>query len=103
MESYVSSAQFKQLAGNDFTTKYNSIRDRICTINASYFEQLFTQIFTCYNAYLKEEKALVKADSTYVSIAAKLVDWSMENGTNKIKKRQPKPVKFSVLLKVSLP
>ncbi|MFM7023520.1 MAG: DUF4372 domain-containing protein [Flavobacteriales bacterium] len=77
MESYVSSAQFKQLSGNDFTTKYNSIRDRICTINASYFEQLFSQIFTSYNAFLKEEKALVKADSTYVSIAAKLVNWSM--------------------------
>lgn len=103
MESYVSSAQFKQLAGTDFTTKYNSIRDRICTINASYFEQLFSQIFTTYNAYLKEEKALVKADSTYVRIAAKLVDWSMENGTNKTKKLQHKQVKFSVLLKGSLP
>lgn len=103
MESFVSSAQFKQLSGNDFSTKYNSIRDRISTINPSYFEQLFSQIFTCYNTYLKEEKALVKADSTYVSITAKLVDWSMENGMNKIKKIQRKQVKFSVLLKGSLP
>ena len=39
-------------------------------------------------------------DSTYVSIAAKLVAWSMQNGTSL---HGPKHVKYSVALKGSLP
>src|ERR1700712_4635917 len=50
MENYLHSAQFKLFTGFDILEgKYNSIRDRICTINAEYFEQLFSQLFTVYN------------------------------------------------------
>ena len=101
MESILQSATFRQFAQNDAVdAKYNSIRDRICTINVEFFKQLFESIFELYNKELKEEKAITKADSTYVSIAAKLVTWSMQNGTSI---HGPKHVKYSVALKGSLP
>ncbi|MBK9801068.1 MAG: hypothetical protein IPP56_15535 [Bacteroidetes bacterium] len=55
---------------------------------------MFEPIFTLYNKHLKEEKAISKADSTYVSIAANLVSWSMRNGELKTGLKQ---VKYSAV------
>lgn len=100
MESMLSSAQFKQFSQSDSVdAKFNSIRDRICTINSNFFKELFEEIFKIYNKELKEEKALCKADSTYVSVASKLVSWSMQNGH----KGKSKHIKYSLALKGSLP
>jgi hypothetical protein len=99
METYLQSANFKSFTGYDILNgKYNSLRDRICTINCDYFEQLFDTIFSIYNKYLKEEKALSKADSTYIALASKLFSIGMENGTS-----DKKFVKYSVNIKGSLP
>ncbi len=99
METFLQSAQFKSFTGYDILEgKYNSIRDRICTINAEYFEKLFEKIFLIYNKELKEEKALSKTDSTYVALASKLFSIGMENGTN-----DKRFVKYSVNLKGSIP
>ena len=58
METFLQSASFKSFSQFDILeSKYNSIRDRICTINASYFEKLFEEIFSIYNKELKEENA----------------------------------------------
>ncbi len=74
METFLQSAQFKSFSQFDILDgKYNSIRDRICTIDVDYFEKLFS-IYSIYNKELKEEKALSKADSTSISIAAKLFE-----------------------------
>jgi hypothetical protein len=101
METILRSAKFKHFAQLDDTgAKYNSIRDRICNVNVEYFKRLFEDIFELYNKKLKEEKALVKVDSTYVSIAANLVEWSMRNGTSF---NGPKHIKYSVALKGTLP
>ena len=101
MESILQSARFKQFVQEEeIDAKYNSIRDRICNVNVEFFKCLFEEIFELYNKELKEEKALVKADSTYVSIAANLVEWSMRNGTTF---NGPKHIKYSVALKGSLP
>lgn len=100
METFLSSAKFKSFSGQVLDAKFNSIRDRICTINADYFEGLFTTIFTTYNTALKEEKALSKADSTYVAVAANLFSIGMLNGTESHGKKH---VKYSVNLKGSLP
>jgi len=100
MENILQSARFKKFAGIDeVNAKYNSIRDRICTINADFFKQLFETIFELYNKELKEEKAISKADSTYVSIAASLVEWDMRNGDI----TSLRQVKYSVAMKGSLP
>ena len=101
MESFLSSAKFKSFSEqDDIDSKYNSIRDRICTINSDYFEKLYNIIFTTYNKELKEEKSLSKADSTYVAISAKLFSEGMVNGTQSYGKKH---VKYSVNLKGSLP
>jgi hypothetical protein len=100
METILQSAKFKQFAQcEDIDAKFNSIRDRICNINVEFFKRLFEGIFELYNKELGEENALIKVDSTYVSIAANLVEWSMRNGTS----NGPKQLKYSVALKGSLP
>lgn len=101
MESFLCSAKFKSFSDqDDLDSKYNSIRDRICTINSDYFEKLFNIIFTTYNKELKEEKSLSKADSTYVSIAANLFSEGITNGHESYGKKH---VKYSINLKGSLP
>jgi hypothetical protein len=101
MESFLCSAKFKSFSEQgDLDSKYNSIRDRICTINSDYFEKIFHIIFTTYNKELKEEKSLSKVDSTYVGISAKLFSIGMINGTEQYGKKH---VKYSVNLKGSLP
>jgi hypothetical protein len=101
MESFLESAEFKQFSSTTgLTSKYNSIRDRICCINSEYFERLFQEIFTIYNKELSEEHALSKVDSTYVSIASKLISFGMRNGTKCDGKKQ---IKYSINLKGSLP
>lgn len=99
MEKYLESGQFRAFTGYDITLgKYNSIRDRLCSINAEYFEGLFNSIFNIYSKYLNETSAVAKLDSTYVSVASKFFHQGMANGTG-----EKKFVKFSVCLKGSLP
>jgi hypothetical protein len=101
METFLQSAKFKQFSNtDDLEAKYNSIRDRICTIKVDFFRQLFESIFDLYNEQLKEQESIAKVDSTYVSIAASLVNWSMRVGTSG---HGPKHIKYSVALKGSLP
>src|SRR5882672_4929069 len=102
METFLQSARFRSFSHFDILdSRYNSIRDRICTINASYFEKLFETVFTIYNKELKEENALSKTDSTYIALAAKLFSQGMENGSSRCKDKRF--VKYSVNLKGSLP
>lgn len=100
METFLHSAKFKSFTHYDILEgKYNSIRDRICTINAAYFEKLFESIFSIYNKELKEEKALVKVDSTLVTLATKLLEDGMMLGS----KKDRRYVKYSVAVKGSIP
>jgi len=101
METYLRSARFKGFADNDvLDARYNSIRDRICTIRTEYFEGLFRTVFSTYAKQLGQEKGLMIADSTYVSLTARLFHQGMLNGTEAYGLRQ---VKFSVALKGGLP
>jgi hypothetical protein len=101
MESFLQSAKFKKLNHQkEVQVRFNSIHDRICAITPDYFQRMFETIFKLYNKHLKEEKAIARADSTYVSIAAKLVNWSMQNGERKDGLKQ---LKYSVQMKGSLP
>lgn len=101
MEGFLSSAKFKAFSNQDVVaSKFNSIRDRICSINSDYFKKLFHIIFTTYSKVLKEEKALSKVDSTYVGLSAKLFSTGMLNGSKSYGKKH---VKYSVNLKGSLP
>jgi hypothetical protein len=100
MEAIFHSMQFKMVSGlTDETTKYNSIRDRISTINSSFFEQIFLTVFDRFNKYFKEENSIVRYDSTMVAISSKLVEWGMNVGskTNKVQ------LKYTVGMKGSFP
>jgi hypothetical protein len=101
METFLQSAKFKSFSQFDILdSRYNSIRDRICTIKPEYFEQAFNTIFSIYNKELKEEHALSKTDSTYVGLAAKLFSDGMINSNYDCTRRF---VKYSVNIKGSLP
>jgi hypothetical protein len=102
MESFLESAQFKNFLGDDLIveSKFNSIRDRISTINYKYFEKLFTVVFKKYNKQLEEMNALTRVDSTFVSISSKLMSWGMQNGPNS---KGLNFIKFTLSMKGSLP
>jgi len=102
MESFLESAQFKKFLGDDLIieSKYNSIRDRISTINHKYFEKLFESIFKKYNQQLGEQTALTRVDSTFVSISSKLMSWGMQNGPHFSGLNF---IKFTLSMKGSLP
>lgn len=100
MEAHLKSAQFKNYVDLEhLDSKYNSIRDRISTIDCTYFERLFEAIFESYNTYLKEHNSISKVDSTFVSIPVKLLDWGMRNGGFK----NLRHIKFTVSVKGTLP
>lgn len=101
MESFLVSAQFKKFAKKHaVNAKYNSIRDRLSTIDSIYFEKLFELTFIKFNRVLKEEAALSIIDSTFISMSSKLVTWGMKVGH---KNSGLKFLKFTVSLKGSLP
>ena len=101
METFFQSAQFKKFASTDkINTKFNSIRDRISTINSDYFEKIFNILFTKYNKELEEENAVTRVDSTFINISAKLVQWGMTNGSTY---SGLKYLKLSLSMKGSLP
>jgi hypothetical protein len=104
MEAVTQSAKFKKLIGSqEISTKYNSIRDRICNINYEFFEQIFIYLFNKYNLELEELNAPTKVDSTYVSLPAKLISWGMFNGKTSKKNPGVRQLKYSMSLKGSLP
>lgn len=104
MEAVTQSAKFKKLIGSqEISTKYNSIRDRICNINYEFFEQIFIYLFNKYNQELEELNAPTKVDSTYVSLPAKLISWGMFNGKTSKKNPGVRQLKYSMSLKGSLP
>ena len=101
MESFLSSAQFKKFSKiHPINAKYNSIRDRISTINYSFFEKIFELIFLRYNRMLKEQTAISILDSTFINISSKLIKWGMENGTPGL---GLKFLKFTISMIGSLP
>lgn len=99
METFLQSAKFKHLAQKDgLDSRFNSIRDRICTINVEYFEGIYHEVFNTFSRELGEGAALSKTDSTYVSIASSLLLGGIKTGGG-----DRNFVKYSVNLKGSLP
>lgn len=100
MESIISSSRFKFISGiDDLDTKYNSLRDRLCTINCTFFERLFESIFMKYNVLLEEQFSITKVDSTFVGISTSLLKWGMKNGQSD----KNRFIKLTISLKGSLP
>jgi len=100
MEQLFSSASFRAFANTEQKVKYNSIRDRIATMNVTFFEKLYLTVYERFHKLLNEKDEVIKIDTTFVSASAKLVDWSLRKGGSKDTMRQ---VKYGVALKGTLP
>jgi hypothetical protein len=94
MEEFYHSLAFKNIANNSFEgVKYNSIRDRIVTINPDYFEAIFNSCLAQFqNKFLKKKHNIISFDSTMVAISSKL----LKDGMKLNKKGDKKYVKFSM-------
>ncbi len=73
---FIASANFKNI-----NAKFNSISERLSTIDVCYFENIFKLLFEKFNKELKEEKSLQKYDTTMVAISSKLANWGMKVGS----------------------
>jgi hypothetical protein len=100
MERYYQTTTFKVFAETaDQTTKFNSISDRINTINSGYFEKIFSTVFDKFSNYFQENNSLISFDSTMVAISSNLIDWGMRVGS----KTNKKQIKYTVGMKGSFP
>lgn len=100
MENFYHSASFRMLAGIDSeTTRYNSIRDRIATINPDFFEKLFYSVFDKFSSHFNEKQNIVRFDSTMISVSSSLINWGLRVGSNPDKSQ----LKYTIGLKGSLP
>ena len=94
MEEFYHSLAFKSIANTSFEgVKYNSIRDRLVTINPEYFEAIFNSCLIQFkDKYLKKKHNIISFDSTMITISSKLL---ME-GMKLNKKGDKKYIKFSM-------
>ena len=94
MEEFYHSLTFKNIANTSYKgVKYNSIRDRLVTINPDYFEAIFNSCLKKYqNKYLKKKHNIISFDSTLVAISSKL----LKEGMTINQKGDKKYIKFSI-------
>lgn len=101
LENFFHSVSFKALAGIPLekTTKYNSIRDRVITMNPEFFEKIFFTLFDKFNIYFNENNSIQRYDSTMVAVTSRLVEWGMKVGS----KTNKKQIKYTMGMKGSFP
>jgi hypothetical protein len=104
MEQIFNSPSFRFCANTEnFTTKYNSLSDRLSSIKSDYFARIFELLFEKFNKELDEKNSLQKYDSTMISISSKLVDWGMKVGRKSNNKSDKNQLKVTIGLHGSLP
>jgi hypothetical protein len=103
LEELFNTPKFKTLSDikNDSKTRHSSIRDRITTINQSYFEELFYKIADLLNRKYKRKDfgkySVERFDSTMVSLSSKLLNFGMQNGLkNKEGEHTINQLKFTI-------
>ncbi|MGV3640332.1 MAG: IS4 family transposase [Adhaeribacter sp.] len=80
-------------------TRFNSIRDRINTIQADFFENLFTACYDLFANHLnKKTSLLLRYDSTMVALSGKLLQIGMKVGSRTTKKQLKFTIGFDGLL-----
>lgn len=107
MEHLYNSPFFKALSGKgDHQTRHSSIADRLSSMPAQYFEQIFHWVLERYAKVLRSNKLFKKIkrfDSTMVPISSALVDWGMRVGRPPDEGHQKVQLKFTVQMHASLP
>lgn len=108
MEFFYNSSEFKAFSDKGgHKTRHSSIADRLKTIEAKYFEQIFKAVgdklekqFPSGN---KKVKDILRFDSSLVSIGAGLVDYGFQLGKRSKKTQGKNQIKFTIGLKGILP
>lgn len=96
MEEIFSSFYFQNLPfkTKHKSVKFNSISERLNTINPDFFEKLFEECYARFHGYFKNEKTnIIRFDSTLVSVSSKLLDYGFRSGGYKGHKKQ---IKFTL-------
>ncbi len=94
MEEIYNSPDFKALAGFNLSdTAYNSIRDRLVSLDAAYFEKiyrhLYAQVLNHYDQPQLEKYNVKRYDSTMIAVFSHLLE-GMKVGNTKKNKTQVK-------------
>ncbi len=94
LEQFYSSPAFTGLFDKPIKrAKYNSISDRLRTINADYFKAIFESVFKRYSEnYLSPRDNIIAFDSTIVTLSSKLLKTGIKVGSYE----GVKGIKFSV-------
>lgn len=101
LEDIFNSRRFKFLFNLDSksTTRYNSISDRLATMELSFFEQAYSTMYAIFRSHFPEQVALqyniIKVDSTMVAETANKLEAGMSAGRKKDGKKQ---VKYTLCL-----
>lgn len=85
MEHLFNSYSFKQLIGNEANEniKFNSISDRLGTINITFFEELYKYCVECFYKEIQVDNSnVLRFDSTLITLSAKLIDFGFQSGGN---------------------
>jgi IS4 transposase len=92
IEAIYHSISFAKVAHSKHTgVKYNSIRDRLISLNPAYFEAIFKACLTKFEGDIKPSSNLISFDSTLVTASSKL----LKNGMKLNKKGDRRYVKFT--------
>lgn len=106
LEDIFNSRRFKLLFNIDgqHTTRYNSISDRLSTMNLEFFEQAYKEIYELFRERFGYQESIkyniTQVDSTMVAEAANKLESGMVTG---IKKDGKKQVKYTLSLDGLLP
>src|ERR1700761_217182 len=106
LEDVFNSRRFKLLFNLDVqqTTRYNSISDRLATMNLEFFEQSYRMIYGLFSEQFTYEETIkyniTRVDSTMVAETANKLESGMTTG---IKKDGKKQIKYTVSLDGILP
>jgi transposase len=106
LEDIFNSRRFKLLFNLDSsqTTRYNSISDRLATMNLDFFEESYKMIYGLFHKHFKPKETLkyniTRVDSTMVAETANKLEKGMTTG---IKKDGKKQIKYTISLDGILP
>ena len=108
MEFFYNSSEFKAFSDKGgHTTRHSSIADRLKTIDANYFEQIFKvvgdKLEKQFQSKTKKVKDILRFDSSLVSIGAGLVDYGYQLGKRSKKTQGRNQLKFTIGLKGFIP
>lgn len=94
MEEIFNSYAFHKIndSSKKTTIKFNSISDRLKTMDAVYFQHIYEDCCERFNKYFSDSD-IIRFDSTLISVSSKLIDYGFRCGGHRGIKKQ---IKFTI-------